>query len=229
MRGDERPVKRTWSEKAFRSIARLSAPWAFRSARASMRVFHAFAEAERASMIDLVEAAQCTTSAERAAAYLVHAEDESRHAQIFWSESRRIAEQHQLAPLGPLRADTESLFRTLGEPAFVAFVALGESRGALQFEAYRDYFAARGEARMAALFSRILEDEARHESQARAFTEALSPHPTQLRLAMRVRRLQGAYARQASTLTQGLFGFLAALLVILFSPLALFLRGRKSP
>ena len=220
-------MKRTWSEKAFRGVARLSAPWAFRSADASMRVFHAFAEAERASMIDLVEAAQHTASADRAAAYLVHAEDESRHAHIFWSESRRIAEQHQLAPLGPLRADTESLFRTLGEPAFVAFVALGETRGALQFEAYRDYFASRGEARMAALFTRILEDEARHESQARAFTEALSPHPTRLRLAMRMRRLRVAYARQASALTKLLFGVFAALLVVVFSPLKLFLRAEK--
>ena len=189
-----------------------------------MRVFHAFAEAERASMIDLVEAAQLTKDAGRAAAYLVHAEDESRHAQIFLSESRRIAQQHGLLPLGPLRADTESLFRALGEPAFAAFVALGETRGALQFEDYRDYFMHRGDTRMSGLFTHILHDEERHESQARRFTEALSPHPLSLRVAMRVRRLQGAYLRQASSLTAALFGVLAALLVILFSPVAFFLR-----
>lgn len=178
-------------------------------------------------MIDLVEAAQLTPDAERAALYLRHAEDESRHAQIFLSESKRLAEQHQLTPMGPLRADTESLFRTLGEPAFAAFVALGETRGALQFEAYRDHFEARGDARMAALFKRILEDETRHELQARTFTEALSAHPGRLRLAMRIRRLRAAYARQASTLTHALFSLLAALLVLLFSPLALVLKRNK--
>lgn len=192
-----------------------------------MRVFHAFAEAERASMIDLVEAAQLTPSAERAAAYLRHAEDESRHAQIFLSESRRIAEQHHLAPIGPLRADTESLFRTLGEPAFAAFVALGETRGALQFEAYCDYFRARGETRMVRLLERILEDESRHEEQARALTETLSPHPLRLRLAMRARRLRGAHARIAGALHRTLFGILATGLILLFSPLALFLRPAK--
>lgn len=192
-----------------------------------MNVFHAFAEAERASMIDLVEAAQLTPDAERAALYLRHAEDESRHAQIFLSESRRIAEQHQLASIGPLRVDTESLFRTLGEPAFAAFVALGETRGALQFEAYCDYFEARGETRMVALFKRILEDETRHELQARTFTEALSLHPTRLRIAMRARRLRAAYTRQASTLTNTLFSLFAALLVILFSPLAWVLKHKK--
>ena len=191
-----------------------------------MHVFHAFAEAERASMIDLVEAAQLTPDAERAALYLRHAEDESRHAQIFLSESGRIAEQHRLAPPGPLRADTESLFRTLGEPAFAAFVALGETRGALQFEAYRDHFSARGETRLAALFTRILQDETRHETQARAFIAALSPHPTRLQNAMRARRLRDAYARQASNLTKLLFSVFAALLVLLFSPLALVLKRK---
>jgi hypothetical protein len=44
---------------------------------------------------------------------------------------------------------------------------------------------------------------------------------------MRMRRLRGAYARQASALTKLLFGVFAALLVVAFSPLKLLLRAER--
>src|SRR5690606_25065002 len=73
-----------------------------------------------------------------------------------------------LAPLPPVRADTEQLFLNLGELDFLAFVHLGEARAIEQFGAYIRYFEQHGREREASLFSTILVDERRHADYTRA-------------------------------------------------------------
>ena len=64
-------------------LARASSPWVWRSPARAARKLHGFALAEHGSMLDLRLAAARTTSPARAAAYLRHADDEARHAQMF--------------------------------------------------------------------------------------------------------------------------------------------------
>lgn len=141
-----------------------TAPLVWRMPGRGARKLYAFAQAEQGSRIDLMQAANRTPSRDRAALYLRHALDETRHAQMFWRRAGELAG----APLPAPRADTEDLFQRLGEPRFLAFVHRGERRGRRQFAHYARHFARRGDARTGALFDAILVDEQRHEAYTRA-------------------------------------------------------------
>ncbi|HEY0193260.1 MAG TPA: ferritin-like domain-containing protein, partial [Kofleriaceae bacterium] len=132
------------------------------------RKLYGFAQAEQASRIDLLQAAHRTASQARAARYLRHALDETRHAAMFWRRSSELRLAAQRAPFAPPVADTEDLFERLGEVRFLAFVHRGEQRGRRQFELYARHFGARGDARTRQLFDAILTDEHRHEDYTRA-------------------------------------------------------------
>ena len=146
-----------------RALVRITTPIVWRVPGHGARKLHGFARAEQGSRIDLIQAAHLTTSLSRRAAYLRHALDETRHAQMFWRRGNELAR----TPSGPPIADTEDLFERLGEQRFLAFVHRGEQRGRRQFELYAKHFGARGDARTQALFEAILQDEVRHESYTR--------------------------------------------------------------
>jgi uncharacterized ferritin-like protein (DUF455 family) len=103
----------------------------------------------------------------RRAAYLRHALDEERHARLFAARARKLG-----ASPGPLVADADDVFRSLGERRFVAFVHRAEARGAREFEAYERACRARGDTKTAAVFALLLRDERRHvEYSKRLFAE----------------------------------------------------------
>lgn len=129
-----------------------------------------FAAAERNSFLELCQAANDTHDPGRAAAYLRHAADEARHTTMFLTRARELGEP---LPFG-VSADTVDLFDTLGEPAFLAFVADGEADACTRFVACRDALSAR-DPRTAAVFDALLPDETRHAAYTRALQEDLGP------------------------------------------------------
>ncbi|MBC8070018.1 MAG: hypothetical protein IAG13_16895, partial [Deltaproteobacteria bacterium] len=111
------------------ALARWLAPLVWWGRRRSAHRLLVFAQAERASMIDLRVAARLTTSPSRAAAYLRHADDEARHATMFVRRAAELLREIGASAPTDVHADCESLFARLGELDFLAFVHHG---GALE-------------------------------------------------------------------------------------------------
>jgi hypothetical protein len=141
----------------------LSNRWVWRSPRHAARKLLSFAATEQGSCLTLLLAAAQTTSLSRQALYLKHAQDEARHATMFW---RRGNDLMQLGggAASPLNADAEDLFQTLGEERFLAFVHHAECRGRRQFEVYKSWFARRGDSKTENMIAAIVRDEQRHEA-----------------------------------------------------------------
>ncbi len=148
-------------------LARWLNPVVWRWPGHAARKLHAFALAEQGSMLDMRIAASLTGSPRRAAAYLRHADDEARHAQMFARRARKLAESAHARPLGPITADCEQLFAALGELDFLAFVHTGEARALAQFDEYLAWFTARGREQDRVLFATIMIDERRHAAYTR--------------------------------------------------------------
>jgi hypothetical protein len=151
-----------------RALARLTAPFAFRSRARIAKQLFAFALAEQESMLELRAAAARCEDVDRRAAYLRHALDEERHATMFAAHAAEIRRAIGKPPWGHPRTACEGLFEQLGETRFLAFVHRGEARGRAQFEAYEAHFAERGDGKLRALFAALLPDERRHEAYTRA-------------------------------------------------------------
>jgi rubrerythrin len=147
-----------------RLLLRLVTPVVWRIPGHGARKLYSFAKAEQGSRIDLLQAAQLTSSLPRRALYLRHAIDETRHAAMFWRRANELRADDHKSAWPPPQADTEALFTRLGESRFLAFVHRGEKHGREQFELYATYFQKRGDTRTATLFEAILVDEQRHES-----------------------------------------------------------------
>lgn len=201
---------------------------AWRSDRLAARRYHAFALAEHGSMLDLRLAAGRTESAERAAAYLKHADDESRHAQMFGRHASRLAAPLGLV-LGPVRADSERLFEALGERDFLAFVHVGEMRARRQFEAYVEWFNKRGRAHDVSLFEAILVDERRHERYTREFLTELVGEVEARRALRRVARweFRRRWLRAGRFLAERVYVLAMLLVYVLAAPLALLVRAAR--
>jgi rubrerythrin len=149
-------------------LATVTAPIAFATRARTARQLFEFALAEHESMLELRAAAARSPSPERRALYLRHALDEERHATAFSRHSAEIRRALGLPAYGQPRTDCEALYERLGEQSFLAFVHRGEHRGRVQFDAYVAFFARRGDAKLRALFTALIEDERRHESYTRA-------------------------------------------------------------
>lgn len=208
-------------------LARTVGVWTWGLGRRPARRLHAFALAEHGSMIDLRLAARRCEVPERAARYLEHAADEARHARMFARRAAGLARRAGGPPLPPARADTERLFERLGEVDFLAFVHRGERRGRAQFEVYEASFARRGDARTAALFAAVIEDERRHEAYSRALLEELAGSPAAARRALRKMALWEAwrvYRRLGRAVATRLYTAAMILTYALSAPLALLVR-----
>lgn len=209
------------------TLARLLNPLVWRRTGHAARKLHGFALAEHGSMLDLRLAARRTDSPARAAAYLRHADDETRHAQMFAKRARQLAREAGLAPLGHVRADTEQLFANLGELDFLAFVHVGEARAIEQFHAYIDYFEAHGRERDASLFATILVDERRHADYTRELLLELAGGEAGARRALRrVRRWEAwrTWLRSGRFLAERVYVLTMLLVYVLAAPLGVLVR-----
>ena len=208
-------------------FARLLEPFRWRSPRATARMLMAFARAERSSFFDMMEAANTTSDLSRRAAYLRHAVDENRHAQMF---SLRAVELDSTLAFDDsvARADFEHLFTRLGEVRFLAFVHLGEKRGRAQMAMFRDELAAfegtaRADTKTKALLDAVMVDEAVHESYTREFLSTLAPEASELRSA-RFWELRRGWLRWGAASSGVLFTVTMWTLYVLLAPLAVMER-----
>jgi hypothetical protein len=191
------------------------------------RMLHAFACAEEGSRVDLLLAARRTRSPARRALYLRHALDEARHARMFGRRADELRRSRGRPALGSPRADGEALYDRLGEVGFLAFVHRGERRGRAQFEAHRDHFAHKGDARTEALFAAILTDERRHEAYTRALLVELAGGEREARRALRRAAAWEAWRtwrRAGRFVAEGLFVLLMWILFVALAPFALLAR-----
>lgn len=206
-------------------LARLLSPLAWRTPRRGAHKYHAFALAEHGSMLDLRLAAARTTSSARAAAYLRHADDESRHVQMFGRRAAKLGGEVGLQ-FGPVRADSERLFELLGERDFLAFVYVGEARARAQFEAYVEWFKEQGRGQDANLFETVLVDERRHEEYTRAFLFELVGDVEARRALRRVSRweFRRRWLRAGRFLAERVYVVAMLLVYVLAAPLAVLVR-----
>jgi len=197
-------------------------PWLWRSARARGRRMAHFAAVERSSATDLRLAARLCAEPARAALYLRHASDETRHARSFHAQAVRLAgAAGDPAPLPP-RAQCECLYEQLGERDFLAFVHFAEARGRRQFEIHAATLARRIDAELAAAFTAVLDDERRHEQYSWDELLAITGSPRRARA--RVRALRAweawrAFRRLGRDTGRALYRACAALLYVLCMPL----------
>ena len=209
-------------------LARLLDPIVWRLPGHAARKLHSFARAEQGSLIDLTLAARATPCARRAALYLRHAGDESRHASLFARRSTELREARGRHGFGDPRADSEALYDRLGEVGFLAFVHRGERRGRAQFEAHRDYFERAGNQRERAMFEGILVDERRHERYTRELLVELAGGEREAALALRRAGRWEAWRiwrRAGRALSGRLYGLLMVGLWLACAPIGLALRA----
>ncbi|MEZ4448135.1 MAG: ferritin-like domain-containing protein [Nannocystaceae bacterium] len=209
------------------ALARALSPLVWRSPAHAARKLHAFALAEQGSMLDMRLAARLTDSPARAAAYLRHADDEARHAQMFARRAARLhGESGRPGPLPPLRADSERLFERLGERDFLAFVHRGETRARAQFEAYVAWFKGAGRDLDRTLFETILVDERRHCDYSRQFLVDLVGEAEARRALARVGRweLGRDWLRAGRFVAERVYVAAMVVVYVLCAPLSLLLR-----
>jgi hypothetical protein len=207
-------------------LARWLNPLVWRWPGHAARKLHAFALAEQASMLDMRIAASRTPSPERAAAYLRHADDEARHAQMFARRARKLASEAG-RPIGPLAADCEQLFDALGELDFLAFVHVGEARALAQFETYVAWFIAHDREQERVLFETIMVDERRHSAYTRALLIELAGSEAVAKQALgRVARweLGRRWLRAGRFVAERVYVLTMLIVYVLAAPLSLLVR-----
>jgi hypothetical protein len=210
--------------------AALLAPIAWRIPGHAARMLHGFARAERSSQLDLMLAANATTSTSRRALYVRHALDEARHASMFARRAEELRRARGEPPLAPVEADTEQLFTTLGELGFLAFVHAGEARGRAQLARHAATCRRRGDDRSAALFEAILPDEARHERYTRELLVELAGGEARARRAILRARLweaRRAWRRVGRSGAQLVFTASMLVLYLATAPFAVLVRVKR--
>jgi len=205
-------------------------PFVWWSHRRSALKLYSFSLSEHGSMLDLHVAARLTPCPERAALYVRHANDEARHAKLFWNRATLLLTESGRPGLSFPRADIEHLFETLGEIRFLAFVHRGERRGRQQLESYQKYFQSRGNQEMAALFDGIVADERRHESYTLELLHTLASESEAANALQSVRRweLWQRWRRLGKGLTARLYTGLMWVLYLASLPLAVWVRAFSS-
>lgn len=212
-------------------IAWLTSLVVWRSTANTARKLYGFALAEQGSAIDLSMAAQLCPDAERAATYLQHAMDESRHAVMFSRRAADLQLARGMPSYGAPRADVDHLYESLGELAFVAFVHRGETRARTQFEVYQRYFETHDDAKTAAVFARVLDDERQHESYTWELLVRLSGSEAaarrELRRSVRWEAVR-TWLRYGRAFSRRVFTTSMWVLYVLIAPLALLVKARAT-
>ena len=171
----------------FGTLVFVTAPFVHASPWLAGRLFEDFARSEWESKLDLAQAAAHTPSVERAALYVLHAEDEARHTRMFAKRAGELASGFGSADRVEARVAPTGLFETLGELDFLAFVHHGESRALEELEARRFVLRAAGDLRSVDVLDAVMTDERRHAAYTRALLVDLVGLPDANR---RVRRQQ---------------------------------------
>ncbi len=208
-------------------LGRITGRWVWRSPARAAALLESFQRAEASSMLDLLAAAQGTSSDARRALYLRHALDEDRHARSFATRARELRAQPRGGRADLRAADFDALYDRLGELGFLAFVHRGEQRGRAQFEAQRDVLRARGDERGSALFAAILVDEIRHHEYTGRLLLELAGSRRAARALLRkiaVREAWWGWRRAGRVIARLLFSVLSGALFVLAAPLALAYR-----
>jgi hypothetical protein len=135
-----------------------------------------FSHTEAGSGLDMLAATEETPRRDMRAKYFRHALDELKHARLFkhraikLSTATRSRAQAMLDDANFIREhginSSSSLFSTLSEIEFLAFIWVAECRGAQQFDVYSDLMSADPES--AAMFDEIANDERFHIAYSRA-------------------------------------------------------------
>lgn len=209
-------------------LARLTRPLRWRSPRVTARMLAAFARAERSSYLDMMAAANATSSSTRRVEYLRHAIDEQRHARMFRQRALELDPDLAFAPQ-LFHADCEQLFERLGEAQLLAFVHVGERRGRAQMALYRAELSAlangpRGDLKTLSLFEAILRDEERHERYSLDLSRELGGSLSKAR----GWELWRSFRRAGSSMSSLLFFVSMAALYVALLPLAVWERTRRS-
>lgn len=185
--------------------------WIWRDANRRGRKLLGFAEVEADGGRDLVRAAELTSDPVLRKLFLVHASDESRHAELFRRRGLELLsgassaagfDAAWLAPgergLDDLRVGDE------GDDALLAFLHLSEKAAARNFAAYRDVLDHDPSTR--AVFEEILHDETFHMNYTLIQLGRVAPKRRGWLLwRTRLSRLWKAYLRIAAGIA-GLFG-----------------------
>ena len=214
----------------FGALVFLTAPFVHSSDWLAARLFEDFARSEWESQLDLVQAAARTRDARRAAAYLRHAADETRHTRMFKRRARELCTRFGGSERVEAKVHPSGLFDRLGELDFLAFVHHGERRAIEELEVRRTILLAAGDPRSATLLETILHDERRHAAYTWELLVSLTnPEEAQ----RRVRRQQW---REALHLARGrglalvrpvlMLGLIA--LYIIFGPLLALTARRRA-
>lgn len=134
-----------------------------------------FSHTEAGSGLDMLAAVEETERRGLRLRYYRHALDELRHSRLFRERAAALSTDRSRARAVMDDSDyilehgintRRSLFSTLGEAEFLAFVWVHELRGAEQFEVYADLLKA--DAATAAMFDEIARDERFHIAYSRA-------------------------------------------------------------
>jgi rubrerythrin len=213
--------------------------WVWADPHRRARKLLRFAQTEADGSRDLSRAAELTSDPPLRRLYLRHAEDESRHAELFRARGRALlrdlprraagSEANWLSPgergLDDLRVSDES------DETLLAFLHLSEKAAAGRFALYGEVLQRDPDTR--AMFARILEDESFHMTYTRKQLARLSPRKQGLRLwQARAARLWKAYLRLALAVASVMgTAMLLAQYFLLLPPFALLAKkaARREP
>lgn len=209
--------------------------WIWRDPERRAHKLLGFGDTETDGGRDLVRAAELTADPLLRRLYLVHAEDELRHGEMFRrrgaellrtlsSQSRNCFQGNWLAPSGHGADDLNVDGR---DDVLLAFLHLSEKAAAGRFTVYRDVL--RDDAATCAVFEEILRDEVFHMNYALTQLARVSPENHRRRLwSARLSRMWKGYLRLAAALGGLIGGFVLTVQYFVVLPPFAWLAKRAS-
>ena len=154
--------------------------FSWRTPQKQARLMSKFAETERGSSYDMLNAIEKTKYPALRQKYLHHALDEARHARLFRERALSLGidrEQAALVDIGYLHdhgiIGGETLFERLGEHEFLAFVHDAENRGLEHFLIYLE--SPQTDSQTKDALKGITKDEHFHRAYSKAALEKYAP------------------------------------------------------
>jgi len=195
-----------------------------------------FSHTEAGSSLDMMDAAEEATRPDLRKKFFRHALDEFRHARLFSERARALSagaqvadvlEDSEYAASHGIRGET-SLYKSLGETEFLAFVWMHERQGAKQFDIYSDLM--KHDPPSSAMFAEICRDEEFHVEYSKRELDRIETAGRKPEVDKAVRRLRIRGAREAFLRMSHGFGnmmagiWLLAVYVLVFGPVTFLAR-----
>ena len=199
--------------------------WIWRDPQRRAHKLLRFGETETGGGRDLVRAAELTPDPLLRRLYLVHAEDELRHGEMFRQRGAELLRALPTRPkpdfqgdwLAPSGHGVDDLSVDGRDDVLLAFLHLSEKAAAGRFTVYHRVL--RDDAPTCAIFESILRDEVFHMNYALTQLTRVSPRDHRRRLwRARLSRLWKAYLRLATAIAGLLGGLLLMLQYFLILP-----------